>query len=58
MLRRRPGSAWDEAEKSAQQRMEEADLYALQTLRRLETQLNNFLNAVLKGIEAMEERAR
>ena len=46
----------DEAQKSAQQQMEEADLYALQTLRRLETQLNNFLNAVLKGIEAMEER--
>jgi hypothetical protein len=46
----------DEAQKSVQQQMEEADLYALQTLRRLETQLNNFLNAVLKGIETMEER--
>ncbi|MGQ9573254.1 MAG: hypothetical protein ACUVV3_08740 [Dehalococcoidia bacterium] len=48
----------DEAQRSAQQQMEEADLYALQTLRRLETQLNNFLNAVRKGIEAMEERAQ
>jgi hypothetical protein len=36
--------------------MEEADLYALQTMRRLETQLNNFLNTVRKGLEAMEGR--
>ncbi len=48
----------DEAQKSAQQQMEEADLYAQQTLRRLETQLNNFLNAVRKGIETMEQRGR
>jgi vacuolar-type H+-ATPase subunit H len=48
----------DEAERSAQQQMEEADLYSLQTMRRLETQLNNFLNAVRKGIATMEERAR
>jgi vacuolar-type H+-ATPase subunit H len=48
----------DEAEKSAQQQMEEADLYALQTMRRLETQLNNFLGAIRKGIEGMEERGR
>ena len=46
----------DEAEKGAQQQMEEADLYALQTMRRLETQLNNFLNTVRKGLEAMEGR--
>lgn len=46
----------DEAEKGAQQQMEEADLYSLQTMRRLETQLNNFLNTVRKGIETMEER--
>jgi len=46
----------DEAEKGAQQQMEEADLYALQTMRRLETQLNNFLNTVRKGIDTMEER--
>ena len=38
--------------------MEEADLYALQTLRRLEAQLNNFQNAVRKGIEGMEQRER
>jgi vacuolar-type H+-ATPase subunit H len=48
----------DEAEKSAQQQMEEADLYSLQTMRRLETQLNNFLNTVRKGIETMEGRGR
>jgi len=48
----------DEAERSAQQQMEEADLYSLQTMRRLETQLNNFLNTVRKGIETMEERGR
>jgi vacuolar-type H+-ATPase subunit H len=48
----------DEAQKIAQQQMEEADLYALQTMRRLETQLNNFLNAVRKGIETMEGRGQ
>lgn len=46
----------DEAQKGAQQQMEEADLYSLQTMRRLETQLNNFLNTVRKGIDTMEER--
>jgi len=46
----------DEAQKTAQQQMEESDLYALQTMRRLETQLNNFLNTIRKGIETMEER--
>ena len=46
----------DEAEKGAQQQMEEADLYSLQTMRRLETQLNNFLNTIRKGIQTMEER--
>jgi len=46
----------DEAQKIAQQQMEEADLYTLQTMRRLETQLNNFLNTIRKGIETMEER--
>ena len=48
----------DEAQSSADQEAEEADLYALQTLRRLETQLNNFLNAVQKAIQTMEERKR
>lgn len=48
----------DEAERSAQQQMEEADLYSLQTMRRLETQLNNFLNTIRKGIQTMEERGR
>ena len=46
----------DEAQRSAQQQMEEADLYALQTMRRLETQINNFLSTIRKGIETMEER--
>ena len=48
----------DEAQSSADREAEEADLYALQTLRRLETQLNNFLNAVQKAIGTMEERKR
>jgi vacuolar-type H+-ATPase subunit H len=48
----------DEAERGAQQQMEEADLYSLQTMRRLETQLNNFLNTVRRGIQTMEERGR
>jgi F0F1-type ATP synthase membrane subunit b/b' len=48
----------DEAQQAAQREMEEADLYALQTLRRLEAQLNNFQNAVRKGIEGMEQRER
>jgi hypothetical protein len=46
----------DEAQKIADQQMEEADLYALQTMQRLETQLTNFLNAVRKGIQTMEEK--
>jgi vacuolar-type H+-ATPase subunit H len=48
----------DDAQKTAEQQMEEADLYALQTMRRLETQLNNFLNAVRKGIETMEGKVQ
>lgn len=48
----------DEAQSGADREVEEADLYALQTLRRLETQLNNFLNAVQKAIATMEERKR
>jgi vacuolar-type H+-ATPase subunit H len=48
----------DEAESGAQQQMEEADLYSLQTMRRLETQLNSFLNTIRKGIQTMEERGR
>jgi len=48
----------DEAQRGAQQQIEEADLYALQTLRRLETQLNNLLNTIRKGVESMEGRQR
>ena len=40
------------------QEAEEADLYALQTLRRLETQLNSYLNAVQKAIATMEDRKK
>ena len=48
----------DEAQRGAQQQIEEADLYALQTLRRLETQLNNLVNTVRKGVESIEGRQR
>lgn len=44
-----------QAETAATEQMNEADRYALELLRRLETQLNAFLNNVRNGIQSFEE---
>lgn len=48
----------DEALARTQEQMAEADLYALQSLRRLETQMLNFLATIRRGIETFEGRRR
>ena len=47
----------DEAQKSGREEMHEADAYALQTLRKLENELDGFLNTVRRGIDTLEIRA-
>ncbi len=37
--------------------MREADVYALQTLKKLETELQGFIATVQKGMETLEKRA-
>ncbi|MFQ5878859.1 MAG: hypothetical protein ACE5IZ_01615 [Dehalococcoidia bacterium] len=48
----------DEAMATAQQQMADADIYALQSLRRLESQMHNFLETVRRGIETFEGKRR
>jgi ElaB/YqjD/DUF883 family membrane-anchored ribosome-binding protein len=48
----------DEAQNTARTVMREADAYALQTLRKLETELEGFLNSVRKGVDSLEIRAQ
>ncbi len=47
----------DEAQEASAQQMREADDYALQTMRRLEQELEGFLSALQKGIGVLEQRA-
>ena len=47
----------DEAQQTSRNEMREADIYALQTLRRLEEQLEGFLSTVRNGVDALEQRA-
>lgn len=47
----------DDAQVSARAQMREADVYALQTLKKLEQELDGFLNTVRKGIDTLEHRA-
>ena len=47
----------DEAEKQSNREMREADSYSLATLRRLEDQLEGFLNTVRNGVDALEQRS-
>jgi hypothetical protein len=47
----------DEAQAESAREMMEADNYSLQTLRRLEEQLENFLSTVQNGIDALEARS-
>jgi hypothetical protein len=47
----------DDAQESSNAQMREADVYALQTLRRLEQELDGFLSTVRRGIDTLEHRA-
>jgi crotonobetainyl-CoA:carnitine CoA-transferase CaiB-like acyl-CoA transferase len=47
----------DDAQEVSRAQMREADAYALQTLRRLEQELDGFMGTVRKGIDTLEHRA-
>jgi hypothetical protein len=47
----------DDAQESSRAQMREADVYALQTLKRLEDELDGFLSTVRRGISSLEQRA-
>ena len=47
----------DDAQAGARDQMREADVYALQTLKKLETELNEFIATAQRGIETLEKRA-
>ena len=47
----------DEAQDSARAQMRESDVYALQTLKRLEQELDGFLSTVRRGIDSLEQRS-
>jgi len=47
----------DEAQEASRAQMREADVYALQTLQRLDEQLAEFLATVRRGIDTLQRRA-
>jgi vacuolar-type H+-ATPase subunit H len=47
----------DDAQNAARDQMREADVYALQTLRKLETELSEFIATVRRGVDTLEKRA-
>lgn len=47
----------DDAQATAREQMREADVYALQTLRKLEGELNEFIATVRRGVDTLEKRA-
>jgi len=47
----------DDAQETSRAQMREADVYALQTLKRLEQELAGFLATVRKGVDTLEQRA-
>jgi len=47
----------DDAQETSRAQMHEADAYALQTLRRLEQELDGFMATVRRGIDTLEQRA-
>lgn len=47
----------DDAQEVSRSQMREADVYALQTLKRLEQELDGFRATVRKGIDTLEHRA-
>ncbi len=46
----------DDAQETSRQQMREADVYALQTLKKLEQELEGFLATVRRGMETLEQR--
>jgi hypothetical protein len=50
-------SRLDDAQAASRDQMREADVYALQTLKKLETELNEFIATAQRGIETLEKRA-
>ncbi len=47
----------DEAQTASRDQMRESDVYALQTLRKLEGELEGFLTTVRRGVDALEIRS-
>jgi len=47
----------DDAQDTSRAQMREADVYALQTLKKLEQELAEFLTTVRRGMETLEQRA-
>jgi len=47
----------DDAQEASRAQMREVDSYALQTMKRLELELDGFLGTVRKGIDTLEHRA-
>ena len=47
----------DEAQQVSRDQMRESDVYALQTLRKLEGELEGFLTTVRRGVDALEIRS-
>ncbi|HET8943379.1 MAG TPA: hypothetical protein VFO59_01225 [Dehalococcoidia bacterium] len=47
----------DDAQSTARSQMREADVYALQTLKKLEQELDGFMSTVRRGIDTLEHRA-
>jgi hypothetical protein len=47
----------DDAQEASRAQMREADVYALQVLRKLEEELEGFLSTVRRGVETLEQRA-
>jgi plasmid stability protein len=47
----------DEAQTASGEQMRESDVYALQTLRKLEGELEGFLTTVRRGVDALEIRS-
>ncbi len=47
----------DDAQEAAREQMREADVYALQTLKKLEGELNEFIATVRRGIDTLEKRS-
>ncbi len=47
----------DDAQEAAREQMREADVYALQTLKKLEGELNEFIATVRRGVDTLEKRS-